>query len=92
MGLPQHLGEPYHSQVNLSECPLRVKSRIISVDVGPQYRLRLKELGVRPGADFFSVNRAAFGGVVINIAGTRIAVDRRSARNIAVEQLQDYAA
>ncbi|WRS30410.1 FeoA family protein [Actinomycetaceae bacterium MB13-C1-2] len=74
--------------MNLGECPLRVKSQIVSIDVGSQYCLRLKELGVRPGANFFCVNRAAFGGVVINISGTRIAVDRRSARNIEVLQLQ----
>lgn len=86
------LGEPYHSYVNLSECPLRVASQIVSVDVGPQYCLRLKELGLRPGARFHLVNRAAFGGVVMNIAGTRIAVDRRSARKIVVEQSQGIAA
>ncbi len=66
---------------------MRVKSEILSVNVGPQYRLRMQELGLRPGARFYSVNRAAFGGVVINIAGTRIAVDRRSARNIEVREL-----
>ena len=78
--------------MNLSECPLHVSAQILSVDVGPQYCLRLKELGVRPGARFYAVNRAAFGGVVINIAGTRIAVDRRSARSIQVGEHQEVAA
>lgn len=76
----------------LSECPPRTQSRIVSVDVGSRYRLRLKELGLRPGAHFYVVNRAAFGGVVINIAGTRIAVDHRSARSIAVEKVTEAVA
>lgn len=85
--LPKNLGKPYHSSVKLTQCPLRIKSRIAAVDVDPKYSLRLQELGLRPGAEFTAVNRAAFGGVVINIAGTRVAVDHRSAKNIDVEDL-----
>ncbi|MDO4259975.1 MAG: FeoA family protein [Actinomycetaceae bacterium] len=71
--------------MKLSSCPRGALARLTDVDVDPAYQLRLQELGVRIGAEFRLVNRAAFGGVVINIAGTRVAVDRRSARNIAVE-------
>lgn len=71
--------------MDLSKCPLRVKARIVGVDVAPQFQLRLQELGVRPGAEFVAVNRAAFGGVVLNIAGARVAVDRGSARQMHVE-------
>lgn len=59
----------------------------MTVDVDHAYRLRLQELGLRPGVEFYVANRAAFGGVVINIAGTRVAVDARSARHIEVEEL-----
>ena len=60
--------------------------RIAGVTVDPKYSLRLQELGIRAGADIIAVNRAAFGGVVVNVAGTRIAVDHRSAKLIEVEQ------
>lgn len=71
----------------LSKCPRNSRGRLVSIDVDPAYRLRLQELGLRPGAEFFVANRAAFGGVVINIAGTRIAVDARSAKRIDIEEV-----
>lgn len=71
--------------MKLSHCPLRRQARIINAGVEPQFDLRMQELGVRAGAQFTAVNRSAFGGVVINIGGTRIAVDRKSARNMDVE-------
>lgn len=73
--------------MNLAKCPLRTKARITSVDVAPQFNLRLQELGVRQGAEFVVVNSAAFGGRVLNIAGTRIAVDHKSVRLIEVETI-----
>lgn len=57
------------------------------MDVSPEHKLRLYELGVRPGSEFFIVNKAAFGGLVINISGARVAVDHRSARAIEVEEI-----
>ena len=57
------------------------------MDVPSEHRLRLYELGIRPGSEFFIVNKAAFGGLVVNIAGARVAVDRRSARAIDVEEI-----
>lgn len=72
----------------LAKCPKHVRARLVEINVDPAYRLRLQELGLRPGVEFFLTNRAAFGGVVINIAGTRVAVDRRSASKIVVEPAQ----
>ena len=57
------------------------------MDIPSEHRLRLYELGVRPGSEFFIVNKAAFGRLVVNIAGARVAVDRRSARAIEVEEI-----
>lgn len=74
--------------MNLSSCPLRTRARIVGMEVLPQFRLRLEELGVRAGSEFTAVNRAAFGGVVVNIGGARIAVDRASALKMEVEPLQ----
>lgn len=71
--------------MKLAKCPERIKARIVEVDVDAPFKLRLQELGMRPGSEFTVVNRAAFGGRVINIAGTRIAVDHRNAGQITVE-------
>ena len=57
------------------------------MDIPSEHRLRLYELGIRPGSEFFIVNKAAFGGLVVNIAGARVAVDPRSARAIEVEEI-----
>ena len=72
--------------MKLAKCPLRVPARITQVDVAQQFDLRLQELGVRKGARLVAVNKSAFGGRVINIGGTRIAVDHRSAGLIEVEE------
>ncbi|MCF2711643.1 MAG: FeoA family protein [Schaalia hyovaginalis] len=69
----------------LSKCPRNSHGRLVRIDVDPAHRLRLQELGLRPGTEFYLANRAAFGGVVLNIAGTRVAVDARSAKRIDVE-------
>lgn len=74
--------------MHLSHCPLRKKARVISVGVEKQFELRLQELGVRVGAEFVVINRAAFGGVVMNIGGTRVAIDRRCAQNMEVEEIE----
>ncbi len=71
--------------MKLSDCPSAAQVRLVRFDVAPQFQLRLHELGLRPSAIFTTVTRAAFGGVVINVAGSRIAVDRRSARQMEVE-------
>ncbi|WP_022868595.1 FeoA family protein [Schaalia vaccimaxillae] len=73
--------------MTLSQFPINERGRILGVNVDSTYQLRLHELGLRTGAEFYLVNRAAFGGVVINIAGARIAVDTGSARSIIVEAL-----
>ncbi|WP_099332415.1 FeoA family protein [Actinomyces minihominis] len=73
--------------MKLAKCPVRSRARILSVDVDREFELRLRELGIRVGAELSVVNRAAFGGRVINIAGTRIAVDHRSSQRILVEDI-----
>lgn len=75
--------------MNLSICPLRLKSRITKVDVDRKFDLRLQELGIRLGAEVVAVNKAAFGGLVLNVAGTRIAVDHKSAKRIHVEPVAE---
>ena len=78
---------PNLGDMQLSQFPLRTRASLGNMEVSPEHRLRLYELGVRPGSEFFIVNKAAFGGLVVNIAGARVAVDRRSARAIEVEEI-----
>lgn len=85
--LVRRLGQPYHGGVNLLDLPLRTRAQIKDIKVDRRFNLRLQELGVRLGAELAAVNRSAFGGRVINIAGTRIAVDHKSARQIEVEEV-----
>lgn len=71
--------------MKLNECPRQTHVRLVDFPVEPQFQLRLSELGIRQHATFTTVNRAAFGGMVINIGGARVAVDRASARRMEVE-------
>lgn len=71
--------------VKLSECRRGDRGHLIAVEVQPCYQLRVQELGLRPGAQFVVTNRAAFGGVVLNVGGARVAVDVRSSKLIEVE-------
>lgn len=71
--------------MNLAKCPTRVKVRLTDVPVPRTNQLRIAELGVRIGAVVTVVQRAGFGGVILNIAGSRVALDHRSAKAIRAE-------
>ena len=71
--------------VKLSECKRGDIGQLQNVEIQPCYQLRVQELGLRSGAHFAVVNRAAFGGMVLNIGGARVAVDHRSSKLIDVE-------
>ena len=73
--------------MNLRECPQHKALRLTHVNLPRRNLLRMQELGVRPGTEAVVTQHAGFGGVVINIAGSRVAVDHRSARNIEAEVL-----
>ncbi len=70
--------------MKLAECPPRTLVQLVDVRVDPRFILRLEELGLRRGAHLTVVSRVAFGGVVVNIAGSRVAVDRSSAKCLEV--------
>ncbi|OKL47987.1 hypothetical protein BSR29_05775 [Boudabousia liubingyangii] len=72
----------------VSKCPRNQKARLLEVPVEPRYRLRLQELGLRPGVEFTVVNRSAFGGVVLNVHGARVAVDARTAKKLLAEPIK----
>ena len=73
--------------VSLLELPRLKRARIIKVRVAEQHSLRLSELGIRAGANLAVVGKGGMGGVVINISGSRLGVDHRSAGWIEVEEI-----
>lgn len=72
--------------MKLSSCPLRQQARVVSLGIETS-RLRARELGLRPGAVVRVTQRTLFGGTVVDVAGTRLALDRASASRILVEPL-----
>lgn len=60
---------------------------ITEVDVPQRNQLRMQELGIRVGAHATIVQRAGFGGLILNIAGSRVALDHRSAKLVSVDLL-----
>lgn len=71
--------------MQLRDCPTRKPLRLTKIDCGNAYSLRLCELGLREGATVVITQKASFGGLVVNVSGSRLAVDHRSARNIEAE-------
>lgn len=59
--------------------------RLLEFACASEHALRVKELGLREGSVFRVTHRGAFGGTVINIAGSRIAIDRGACRRVEVE-------
>ena len=75
-----------HEEVmKLSDCPQQVLLRLTKIDLPQKNMLRIQELGVRPGNEAVVTQRAGFGGLVLNVAGSRVAVDHRSAKHIEAE-------
>lgn len=71
--------------MQLHQCPVRKRLCLTKIDCGDEYALRLGELGLRPGAEVIVTQKASFGGLVLNVSGSRLAVDHRSARCIEAE-------
>jgi ferrous iron transport protein A len=65
-----------------------VPVRLTAVRLEPADRLRLAELGLRPGAVVTVLRRMAGGARLIALGTSRIAVDPRTARALAVEDGQ----
>lgn len=71
----------------LKDCPVRVPVRLTSVPLPRQNVLRMQEIGIRVGAEAVIVQKAAFGGLIVNIAGSRIAVDHKWAKKIEAQMI-----
>jgi ferrous iron transport protein A len=72
--------------VRLIDLPSGVKARVLTVGSVGNIRLRLSELGIRPGAEFRVLQRAGLGGRLIALDCERIALDSRTATTIEVEE------
>ena len=66
---------------------------MIMVDMGCEikHQTRVRELGLRVGTRFTVTQKAAFGGRVLFVHGTRLAVDRGFARSAQVRPCIQYA-
>ena len=71
--------------MKLAECPMRTRLRLTSINLPVKNLLRMHELGLRPGSEAVVTQHAGFGGLVLNVAGSRVAVDHRSAKLIEAE-------
>lgn len=71
--------------MQLSQCPTHVALRLTNIELPRRSMLRMQEMGLRIGAQATIIQRAGFGGLVLNIAGSRVAVDHRSAKKIEAE-------
>lgn len=60
---------------------------VTAVAVPDAARLRLREIGVRVGARVRVTQRTSFGGRVVALAGTRVALDRATAARIEVREV-----
>ncbi len=72
--------------MNLAQWPVAAEGRVVAVDLDQSVRLRLGELGLRPGSVLRVTHRAAFGGRVVAIGADRFAVDAATCQRIEVAE------
>jgi len=73
--------------MTLPESPLGAVLRVTGVRLPAADAFRLEEMGIRLGARAQVTQRAAFGGRVIAVAGSRFALDGETAALIDVEHM-----
>lgn len=73
--------------MTLPESPLGADLRVTGVRLPAADAFRLNEMGVRLGTLAQVTQRAAFGGRVIAVAGSRFALDAETAALIDVEHV-----
>ncbi|MCI7551418.1 MAG: FeoA family protein [Actinomycetaceae bacterium] len=69
----------------LKNCPVRVPLRLTEVPIASRNQLRFQELGLRVGTQATIAQHAGYGGLILNVAGSRIAIDHNSAKLIQAE-------
>ncbi len=71
--------------VHLADLPLGVVAPVSHVVAGDGIRIRLAELGIRPGVAVSCVQRCAGGGRVVRVGNARLALDRAALRAVQLE-------
>lgn len=71
--------------MDLSEAPVGASLRVGAVVCAPATRLRLAELGLRPGEQITVTHRTSGGGRVVSVDHCRIALDRATLRSVEVD-------
>ncbi len=74
--------------MDLSCCGAGVRARIVGLHVEPGTGLRLRELGIRPGALVEVVHDGGRQGRVLALGAERFALDAQTCTLIAVEQVE----
>jgi ferrous iron transport protein A len=70
--------------VTLADLPATADVRVLNLAVEPSVRLRMREIGLRDGAVVRVWGTTAFGGRVVVLGGSRIALDAATARAVEV--------
>lgn len=70
--------------MNLATCPRNADLEVAAVTVPDAARLRLQEIGLRVGGRVRVTQHTAFGGRVVALDGTRVALDRATAAAVSV--------
>ena len=73
--------------MDLDDAPVGASLRILGTSGPDDARLRLAELGIRPGEHVIVIQRTSGGGRILGLGDCRIAVDRPTARRIEIEHL-----
>lgn len=70
--------------MHLGECPVATDLEILAVLMGGPIRLRMHEVGLRAGATVQVTHHAPFGGRVVGVGASRIALDAATAALVVV--------
>lgn len=68
----------------LGSVAVGAEATLVGLDLANATRLRLSELGLRPGAVVRVLNRTPGGGRVVGLGAGRVAVDRATAGAVTV--------
>ncbi|HUX70768.1 MAG TPA: FeoA family protein [Cellulomonadaceae bacterium] len=78
--------------MTLRDIPEGARVRLTGLRLSDEVTLRLREMGLHPGAVARVIQHAAFGGRVVAVAGSRYAIDSQTATLIDVEPVDARAA
>ncbi len=95
MGYRRRMHRPSHSAAragaSLETAGVGATLRLTEVGLGRASRLRLAELGLRPGALLTVLARTAGGGRLVGIGTTRLALDRATVRHLRGDAVEGTA-